>query len=109
MTNNQMMAGGITIADVARNLAGATDRIVLDRTGLGGAYDLELKWTPDRLPPRALGTPADQPVRINGVDVDPDGPSLFTALEEQLGLKLESTRGPVDVFVIDRVEQPTED
>ena len=106
MTNSQMQAGGITTDDLARNLAGATDRIVINRTGLSGTYDLELKWTPDRLPSRA---PGDQPGRINGADIEPDGPSLFTALQEQLGLKLESTRGPVDVLVIERAEHPTED
>ena len=73
------------------------------------ARSIELQWTPDQLPPRAPGTPADQPIRVNGVDIDPNGPSLFTALQEQLGLKLDSTRGPVEVMVIDRLERPSPD
>ncbi|HWN84532.1 MAG TPA: TIGR03435 family protein, partial [Vicinamibacterales bacterium] len=73
------------------------------------ARSSELQWTPDQLPPRAPGTPADQPIRVNGVDIDPNGPSLFTALQEQLGVKLDSTRGPVEVMVIDRLERPSPD
>ena len=73
------------------------------------ARSIELQWTPDQLPPRAPGTPADQPIRVNGVDIDPNGPSLFTALQEQLGLKLDFTRGPVEVMVIDRLERPSPD
>jgi uncharacterized protein (TIGR03435 family) len=53
--------------------------------------------------------PAGTLPRINGVSFDPDGPSIFLALEQQLGLKLESTKGPVDVLVIDHVERPTPD
>ena len=94
---------------MAQYLSPALNRMVIDRTGLTGNYDVDLTWTPDRLPPRAAGTPPDQPIRVNGVDIDPNGPSIFTAVREQLGLKLESARGPVDVLVIDHVEQPSPD
>jgi uncharacterized protein (TIGR03435 family) len=75
--------------------------MVVDRTGLAGNFDFELTYTPDSVP-------AGQLVRLNGIEIDA-GPSSFTALQEQLGLKLESTKGPVEVLVIDRVEQPTPD
>jgi uncharacterized protein (TIGR03435 family) len=97
----RVVAGGYEMKDVARNLAPMTGRLVVDRTGLTGAYDLELSFTPDQLPAAAPGSSA--PV------IDPNGPSLFTALQEQLGLKLAATTGPVDVLVIDRAEKPTED
>jgi uncharacterized protein (TIGR03435 family) len=84
-------------------------RSVIDRTGLAGGFDFDVKWTPDQLPPRPAGLPADQPIRMNGVEIDPNGPSIFTALQEQLGLKLEAQRGPVEVLVIDRVARPTPD
>jgi uncharacterized protein (TIGR03435 family) len=94
-------AAGIPLAFVADSLARFVNRVVTDRTGLSGYFDVELEWAPDQL---------TQPP---GVDVsptsDPNGPSLFTALQEQLGLKLESTKGPVDVVVVDNVEQPTPD
>jgi uncharacterized protein (TIGR03435 family) len=77
-------------------------RVVVDRSGLRGLFDFDLDWTPDPLPVPAPDDP--NPPRI-----DPNGPSLFTALQEQLGLKLESARGPVDVVVVDRAERPTED
>ena len=83
------------------------DRVVVDRTGLKGNYDVLVEWTPDR-PPFAAAT--DVPP---GLPVPPPpiagGPSIFTALQEQLGLKLQSERGPVDVLLIDRVERPRED
>jgi uncharacterized protein (TIGR03435 family) len=71
---------------------------VFDRTGLNGLFNVRLTWTPDPLPPGPL--PPDAP------PIDPNGPSLFTAVQEQLGLTLESTTGPVDVVVIDSVERP---
>src|SRR5262245_5599096 len=76
-------------------------RFVADRTGLSGLFDFELKWTPDTLPQ----LPPDAPP----LNIDPNGPSIFTALQEQLGVRLESTRGPVDVVVLDRVERPMPD
>ena len=89
---------------LASSLSGWVGRVVLDRTGLVGGFDVDLTWTPDQLPqgPRPPGAPELPPI-------DPNGPSLFTALQEQLGLKLESTKGRVDVLVIDRAEKPTED
>jgi uncharacterized protein (TIGR03435 family) len=90
-------------------LAPKLNRVVVDRSGLTGNFDIELQWTPDQLPARPPGAPADQPIRVNGVEIDPNGPSLFTALQEQLGLKLDGARAPVEVLVIDRVERPTPD
>ena len=89
-------------------LSRLVNRTVVDKTGLAGNFDIDLTFTPDQ-PARAPGAPPDQPIRANGVDIDPNGPSLFTALQEQLGLKLDSQKGPVDVVVIDSVEHPTED
>jgi uncharacterized protein (TIGR03435 family) len=73
-------------------------RMVIDKTGLKGRFDVTLKYAPDRDAPAG----AD-----NGLPQD-DAPSIFTALEEQLGLKLQPDKGPVDTVVIDHVEQPTE-
>jgi uncharacterized protein (TIGR03435 family) len=84
-------------------------RTVIDKTGLTSVYDFELKWTPQ--PGSGALTPFGPPPP--GPDAppaaDPDAPNLFTALQEQLGLKLESGRGPVEVVVIDRLEKPTLD
>jgi len=73
-------------------LSDAAGRIVVDKTGLTGWYDIDLKWTPE-----------------GSQTTDPNAPpDLFTALEEQLGLKLVPTKAPVDVLVVDHVERPTE-
>jgi uncharacterized protein (TIGR03435 family) len=85
---------------VAAVLGAAEQRTVVDRTGLTGIYDIELHWTPDG-PPGPDGNDLPQPPS--------DAPSIFTALQEQLGLRLESTKGPVEVLVIDHVERPAED
>jgi uncharacterized protein (TIGR03435 family) len=92
--------GGSTTS-LASTLGQFVSRTVVDRTQLAGLFDFELKWTPDTIPQ----VPADAPP----LNIDPNGPSIFTALQEQLGLKLDSARGPVDVVVIDRVERPTPD
>jgi uncharacterized protein (TIGR03435 family) len=93
------------MAQILQFLSPSLDRVVLDRTGLAGNFDLDLQWTPD-LP---HGPPPGEPPLVNGQIVDPNGTSIFTAVQEQLGLKLESTKGPVDVLVIDHVEQSTPD
>lgn len=78
------------MSTLAECLSTSLGRIVIDRTGLTGPYDVSLAWTPDDQP-----APADS------------GPSLFTALQEQLGLRLESTRAPVPVLIIDHLEKPS--
>lgn len=85
----QFSATGILLPDVARWLAPVTGRPVLDASGLTGLFDLEMKFAPDDVP-----NPTD-------------GAALVTALQEQLGLRLEPRRAPVNVFVIDSVERPT--
>ncbi len=100
----RVSAGNVTMAEVARMLAPRVNRIVEDKTGLTGRYQFELEFTPDQLPNTP---PGGLPP---GVEPPPsDGPSLFTALQEQLGLKLESARGAVEVIVIEQLERPTED
>jgi uncharacterized protein (TIGR03435 family) len=95
----------VTMEQVAGVLAQFPDvgRIVRDRTGLAGAFDIDLKFSP-AFPAAANPDAASGPNPAND-----SGPSIFTALQEQLGLKLESTKGPVDVLVIDHVERPSED
>lgn len=92
-------ANGLTLAEIAealtQQLSGELGRVVIDKTGIQGRYDLTLKWTPES--------------GMNGSPTQPDaGPSIFTALTEELGLKLESAKGPVKVLVIDHVEMPTD-
>jgi bla regulator protein BlaR1 len=94
---------GTGIGALATLLPQFVERQVIDRTGLTGVYDLTLKWTPEPIP-SVLGLPQAPPP-----PADPDAPNIFTALQEQLGLKLEAGRGPVEVVVIDRLEKPTLD
>ena len=95
------IAGGASMQQLATNLSVPLERLVVDKTGLTGRFAFELAWTPERMP---TGTPPP------GIPpIDPNGPSLFTALQEQLGLKLEPAKGPVDVLVIDSVAHPTPD
>jgi uncharacterized protein (TIGR03435 family) len=77
------------------------ERPVVDQTGLSGRFDFELKWTPDESQFSGQGAK----VRRDDPDAPPD---LFTAIQEQLGLQLKSTKASVDVLVIDRIEKPSE-
>jgi uncharacterized protein (TIGR03435 family) len=99
MDAGRMATSAVSIADVARNLSTVAGRNVIDKTGLTGNFDLELKWAPEASPGNA--PESAQPSN--------DGASLFTAIQEQLGLKLDAQRGPVEVLVIDSVERPVED
>jgi uncharacterized protein (TIGR03435 family) len=95
----------VPMADLTTALIRMTRRVVVDRTGLTGRYDFVLQYTPDAI---AFATdPAN--ARAAFPNVDPDAPILATALREQLGLKIQATRGPVEVLVVDRLERPSLD
>jgi uncharacterized protein (TIGR03435 family) len=101
---NLVMTGtGITMARLISALSGATHRTVIDRSDYSQPFNATLEWAADQgaASPRAADG-SDSPA-----PADTSGASLFTALQEQLGLKLESTKGPVEVVVIDHVEKPT--
>ena len=98
--NGHLEMNAVPMANLARNLSPIAGRSVVDKTGLSGGFDATLTWTPDA---SLGGSPEAPPPATDG------GPSLFTAIQEQLGLKLDAQRGPVDVLVIDSVERPVED
>ncbi len=104
----QIAGGGMSMAQFAQLLGNNLGRTVIDKTGLTGLYDIKLTWTPE--PGQGL-MPPGAPVPGSGDRgaSSPDGPlpSIFTAIQEQLGLKIDSTKGPIEVLVIDRVEKPT--
>jgi uncharacterized protein (TIGR03435 family) len=98
---NRLSGGGVTTMRLAVMLSNILNRTVIDKTGIEGTFDITLLWTPDES--FAMQIP-DAPGQAN----DPAGPSLFTAVQEQLGLKVESARGPVEVLVIDHAAPPSE-
>ena len=91
-----------SMGTLAWNLSQRLGRTVVDRTGIQGAFDFALEWVPGEGEPRK---------KVDGVEVplpaDTSGPSIFSALQEQLGLKLESRKGPVEILVVDRAEKPS--
>jgi uncharacterized protein (TIGR03435 family) len=87
----QFVCSDSSMDDLASLLSGVMDRMVLDQTKLTGTYKFTLKWTPDESP-----------------ESNPDLPGLFTSIQEQLGLKLVPTKGPVEMLIIDHVEKPSE-
>jgi uncharacterized protein (TIGR03435 family) len=105
-------AEGMPISALAYSMMVRLHKSVHDDTGLTGRYDFQLTFTPDEVLALVASRPKGQVPPAHGSDgreIDPEGPSLMTALREQLGLKLESTKGPVEMLVIDHAERPTED
>jgi uncharacterized protein (TIGR03435 family) len=104
--NRTLLGGGITMGRLAQSMAMfAVDSNVIDRTGIAGSFIIRLEYKPDENT-RCLG-----PVQMCAVDPNSDIPpaaTIFTALEEQLGLQLEQIKGPKEHIVIDRVEPPSE-
>jgi uncharacterized protein (TIGR03435 family) len=97
----------VPMSTLASALTQTLGRTVLDKTGLTGKYDVTLDWTPeDASDPLSKGPEESRQTAVP--PPESSGPSIFTAIREQLGLKLESTRGPVECLVIDHVEQPSE-
>jgi uncharacterized protein (TIGR03435 family) len=101
----RLAGGGMPMSNLANVLSSLLNRPVYDRTDLTGSFDFQIEYTPDQMPQLSPGATLPPGLTLPS----PDGPSLNTALAEQLGLKLEATRGPVEVLVIDSVEQPTPD
>ncbi len=102
-----MDGGKVQMAELIRLLAIVLGRPVLDRTAFDGKFDFHLTFTPDE---STMGLPGSGGPRApNGplLPTDPDRPTIFAALQEQLGLKLVTAKGPVEVLVIDHVERPT--
>src|SRR5688572_21587287 len=89
---------GMPVSSLAQWIANAAGRPVVDRTGLAGVFDVEMQWS----------SATSGPLRADADPASPgaDGPSIFTAVQEQLGLKLEVTKTSVDHLVIDHIERP---
>lgn len=107
MSPGEVTGQGVPIATLVNLLATQLHQTVIDKTGLSGTYDLDLTWSPEQESgPMFRGGDGSQ----QKTDTAPDstGPSIFTALQEQLGLKLQSTKGPVDTIVVDHIEMPSE-
>jgi uncharacterized protein (TIGR03435 family) len=85
----KITAHGTSVDSLAFNLTNTVGRTVVNQTGLAGAYDFTLEWAPE------------------GADASDQRPSIFTALEEQMGLKLKPAQGPVDTIVVDAIERPS--
>jgi bla regulator protein BlaR1 len=101
-----LRGSGVQVADLPQMLSRMLGRTVIDRTGLTAKYDMNAEWTPDEglLAQMQMMAPpgSERPTFPEG------GPSIYTAFQEQLGLKLESQKGPVEVLVIEKAEKPTE-
>jgi uncharacterized protein (TIGR03435 family) len=93
----------IYMSILAQLLSSRLDRPVQDLTGLKERYDFTLRWTPEDKPGDSQGGGLDL-----AIPVDTDGPPIFTAVQEQLGLRLAVQKAPTPVLVIDRMERPTE-
>jgi uncharacterized protein (TIGR03435 family) len=108
-----LVGNAVPLSQFATFFSQRLDRPIIDRTNLSGRFDIRLQWTPsagenpfdpggNRLPPAIIDMSGAT------VTVDFSGPSVFSAIQEQLGLKLESAKAPVEVLVIDHVEKPSE-
>ena len=95
-----LSGNGISIDSLAESLSGDVRRMIVNKTGLDGEYNIDLNWQPDSMAASAGSA--------NSSSADPPLADLFTALQEQAGLKLEPAKGPVDVYVIDHIEKPSE-
>jgi len=107
MGRGEFSGQGVALQMLTQSLSSQLGRPVIDQTGLKGNFDFKLEWTPD---PGQSGGPfgGGPPGADTPPPPDPNGPSIFTAVQEQLGLRLESQKGPVEMLIIDKVEKPSE-
>jgi len=103
-SRNRLNARKISMSGIAQALSGLLGHTVVDLTGLKGVYDVILNWAPDeRQTTQKPGVPAEAVAPGENAS----GPSIFAAVQEQLGLRLEARRGPVETLVVDHAERPT--
>lgn len=108
MGPGELTGQALPIGSLVSMLSQQSGHHVVDKTGLTGKYDFTLKWTPNEGETPMFKGPSGGPAGAASSPVDDsNGPSLFTALQEQLGLKLDSQKGPVEVVVIDHAEKPS--
>jgi uncharacterized protein (TIGR03435 family) len=100
----RIQGSGVSVAYLSSLLSNRLRRAVVDKTGITGEYDLQLTFTPDAPPVASPDAPGPRPA--DGAAAADPGPDIFTAMQEQLGLKLESAKGPVEILVIDHAEKP---
>jgi uncharacterized protein (TIGR03435 family) len=95
---SQMWGNTVTVAQLAAELTYMMEGMAVDKTGIQGRYDIRIEWTPEHFGPEP------------GNEVKPDeaNATLFTAIQEQIGLRLQSEKAPFEVLVVDRVNRPTE-
>jgi len=105
MASGELTVQALPMATVAQLLSMHLGRTVLDETGLIGNYDFTLRWTPEQGETAVFNGPEGSQLRADSAPSEPTGPSIFAAIQEQLGLKLESQKGPVEILVIDHVEK----
>jgi len=106
MSPRSISGNGISMEQITAAISNALQRTVVDKTGLTGAFDVHVEWTPDQSTP-GLMAPGLAPV-ASEPSADALSGSIFTVIQKQLGLKLQSAKGPVKVLVIDHVERPSE-
>jgi uncharacterized protein (TIGR03435 family) len=98
-----MIGQHVPMARVARELSTFAGRPVQDQTGLTGSFDFQLTWTPNE-----YLSEDGRAKTLNGIPLDSSGPSFFPAIRDQLGLRLASQKGQIDMLVIDAAEQPSD-
>lgn len=104
----ELIGQAVPVSNLVRFLSFQFHSPVVDKTGLAGKYDINLKWAPDEVDGSMMRAPGSAPPEAaNAAPPPAAGPSIFTALEEQLGLKLEAHKEPGDAIVIDHIEQPS--
>ena len=108
VVRGQFTGQGIPLEALVVALSQEVGHLVVDQTGLKGKYDIALQSTPDQGQAMFKGLEDGKPATDNVLPPDSSAPSIFTAVQEQLGLKLLSTKGPVEVIVIDHIERPSE-
>lgn len=104
MSRGELNGANVTVDMLVDQLSRVVGRSVIDKTGLTGSYDFKLKYMPDSPAPLGRGPESAEA----SAPSDSQMPSIFVAVQEQLGLKLEGQKGPVDLYIIDRLEKPSE-